>query len=46
MAVKRIDDVCAAGFDHLSVYYHPLVSEAEAEVTDELAEALGAWRTG
>lgn len=46
MAVKRIDEVCAAGFDHLSVYYHPLVSEAEAEVTDELAEALGAWRTG
>jgi hypothetical protein len=44
MALRRIDEVCDAGFDHLSVYFHPLVADKSAEITAQLARPLGAWR--
>ena len=46
VAVDRAEQICEAGFDHLSVYYHPMVEEAEGEVTETLARILGEWRRG
>ena len=46
IAIDKVEQVCAAGFDHLSVYYHPLVEEPAGEVTAELASVLGDWRQG
>ena len=44
--LARLPDLLAMGLDHLLVYYHPLVEQPEAQITDAVAPLLAAWRRG
>jgi len=46
ITMKRLPEIIAKGFDHLSIYYHPLVDDPAAEISEEASQLLSAWRHG
>lgn len=44
--LRRLPELLPLGLDHLSVYYHPLVNEPAAQITDRIGPPLAAWRRG
>jgi hypothetical protein len=46
MTLRRAPELLAMGLDHLAVYYHPLVQEPAAQITDRIGPVLRDWRRG
>lgn len=46
MTLRRLPELLALPLDHLSVYYHPLVDEPTAQITDRIGPPLRDWRRG
>lgn len=44
--LRRLPELLALDFNHLSVYYHPLVNEPAAQITDRIGPPLRDWRRG
>jgi hypothetical protein len=44
ITLRRLPELLAQGFDHLSVYYHPLVKEPSAQITEQIGPPLRDWR--
>ena len=44
MTKRHLSDVLAKDFDHLSIYYHPLVNEAAGSIMDWVGPVMAKWR--
>jgi hypothetical protein len=44
ITLKRLPEFLELGAEHVAVYYHPLVDEPAADVTDRIGPALRDWR--
>lgn len=42
--LKRLPELLRYPLEHLLVYYHPLVKEAAAQITERIVPPLAAWR--
>lgn len=42
--LRRLPELLALPLDHISVYYHPLVDEPAAQITDRIGPPLHDWR--
>jgi hypothetical protein len=46
LALTGLPELLALGVEHVAVYYHPLVNEPAAQITDRIGPPLRDWRRG